>query len=92
MEERTSSGGILGQFKISNFRCHEKTPDIELAPITLLVGPNSSGKTALIQPLLLLKQTLEPKAPLVTPVILNGNYVELGTYNEIIHDHKSQKN
>lgn len=32
---------------------------IELRPITILAGANSSGKSSIMQPLLLLKQTLE---------------------------------
>src|SRR5437763_1310294 len=32
---------------------------IEIRPLTILAGANSSGKSSIIQPLLLLKQTLE---------------------------------
>ena len=32
---------------------------IEIRPLTLLAGANSSGKSSMMQPLLLLKQTLE---------------------------------
>ena len=37
--------------------CREQT--IEIRPLTLLAGANSSGKSSMMQPLLLLKQTLE---------------------------------
>jgi predicted ATPase len=90
MESDVFRSGVLTKLKLTNFKCHKKTPTIELAPITLLVGPNSSGKTALIQPLLMLKQTLEPKASLVTPIILDGSYVGLGTFGDIIYDHDFQ--
>lgn len=90
MERSVSKSGILTNLKLTNFKCHEETPNVEMAPITLLVGPNSSGKTALLQPLLVLKQTLEPRAPLVTPIILNGSYLELGTFMDIIYNHNTQ--
>ena len=48
---------------------HEQT--IDLRPLTILAGANSSGKSSMIQPLLLLKQTLEaPYDP--GPLLLNG--------------------
>ena len=90
MERLVSASGILTDFKLTNFKCHKETPDVEIAPITLLVGPNSSGKTALLQPLLILKQTLEPRAPLVTPLILDGSYVSLGTFADILYNHDTQ--
>jgi predicted ATPase len=90
MESLVSASGILTKLKLTNFKCHKETSDIEVAPITLLVGPNSSGKTALLQPLLMLKQTLEPRAALVTPIILDGSYVNLGTFSDIMYDHDTQ--
>ena len=50
---------MLTTFRVENFKVFEDTHQIELAPITLLSGVNSAGKSALIQMLLLLKQTLE---------------------------------
>lgn len=50
---------MLTAFRVENFKVFEDTHQIELAPITLLSGVNSAGKSALIQMLLLLKQTLE---------------------------------
>jgi hypothetical protein len=84
--ERIGIGQLSG-IRITNFKCHKETPYIDLAPITLLVGPNNSGKTAFIQPLLILKQTLEPKASLVAPIILDGDYVSLGPFEDIIYGH-----
>jgi predicted ATPase len=80
--------GYLNRIELTNFKCHKETSEMDIAPITLLVGPNSSGKTALIQPLLILKQTLEPKASSVAPIILNGNYVNLGPYKDVVYNHE----
>jgi len=92
MERLHRPSGILTGIKLANFKCHKETPEIELAPLTLLVGPNSSGKSALIQPLLILKQTFDPLASSVAPIMLNGNYVDLGAFGDIIYGHELQKN
>ena len=44
-----------------NFRGFVDSDWIEIRPLTLFVGPNNSGKTSLLAPLLLLKQTLESR-------------------------------
>lgn len=44
---------------ISGFKSIRDEQAIELRPLTLLAGQNSSGKSSAMQPLLLMKQTLE---------------------------------
>lgn len=36
------------KIKIKDFRCFHETPEVELRPITLLVGENSAGKTSFL--------------------------------------------
>ena len=43
---------------VEGFKSFRDRTEVELRPLTLLAGANSSGKSSLIQPLLLLKQTL----------------------------------
>lgn len=43
---------------VSNFRCFEHTGDIEIKPLTVLVGANSSGKSSFIKLFPLLKQSI----------------------------------
>lgn len=40
--------------KLTNFKAWQDTGDIDLKPVTMLLGTNSSGKSTLIQSLLLL--------------------------------------
>src|SRR5579859_5779520 len=48
---------------------------VEIRPLTILAGANSSGKSSIMQPLLLLKQTLEaPYDP--GPLLLNGPNIQ----------------
>jgi predicted ATPase len=55
---------------------------IELRPLTILAGANSSGKSSIMQPLLLLKQTLEEKNSAI-PLFLPGENVSLTQYEQI---------
>ncbi|HZH75756.1 MAG TPA: DUF3696 domain-containing protein [Archangium sp.] len=50
---------MFTRLRIENFKAWRDTGDIRLAPLTVFFGPNSSGKTSLLQLLLLLKQTME---------------------------------
>ena len=49
----------IDEISVCGFKsiCEERS--IEIRPLTILAGPNSSGKSSMIQPLLLLKQTLD---------------------------------
>lgn len=70
-----------------NFKSWVETEDIRLAPLTGFFGTNSSGKSSLLQMLLLLKQTTESsdrKLVLKTGSIQDG-YVNLGTPAEITY-------
>lgn len=50
---------MLTHLKLENFKIWRSTGPIRLAPITLLLGTNSSGKSSLIQSLLLMRQTVK---------------------------------
>jgi energy-coupling factor transporter ATP-binding protein EcfA2 len=43
------------KFTINNFRIFDKPQTFELAPITILTGPNNSGKSSMVKSLLMLK-------------------------------------
>ena len=47
------------KFGLENFRVFEKMTVLEFAPITVLTGTNSSGKSSLIKAVLLLKENYE---------------------------------
>ena len=79
---------MLRRIGLQNFKCWREL-DIELAPITLFFGVNSSGKTSVLQSLLLLKQTVASRDP---KEHLNfggepSDYAELGSYHDLIYEH-----
>lgn len=50
---------MLTHLKLENFKIWRSTGPVRLAPLTLLLGTNSSGKSSLIQSLLLIRQTVK---------------------------------
>lgn len=50
---------MLTNLRLTNFKAWRDTKTIDLKPVTMLLGTNSSGKSSIIQSLLLLKQTVQ---------------------------------
>jgi len=50
---------MFTELRLSNFKTWKQTGPVALKPVTMLLGTNSSGKSTLIQSLLLLKQTVQ---------------------------------
>lgn len=48
---------MITKLELKNFKAWRESGTVDLAPVTMLLGTNSSGKSSLIQSLLLLKQT-----------------------------------
>jgi predicted ATPase len=74
---------MLSRLKFKNFKSWPEA-DIEFGSITGLFGTNSSGKTSLIQFILLLMQTKDGTDRGIS-LDLNGTFVNLGVYHDIIH-------
>ncbi len=83
---------MITQLRIENFKSWRDTGEMRLAPITAIFGANSSGKTALLQWLLMLKQTVESadrKRVLYTSTGRDERaYVDLGTFSDIVWGHQ----
>ena len=83
---------MLRKIGLSNFKGWQEL-DIDLAPITLLFGVNSSGKTALLQALLLLKQTANSFDPKQHINFGGGrrDYVDFGSYQDLVYGHDTSR-
>lgn len=57
------SNAKLVAITVERFKSFEHSTRVELAPLTIILGRNNSGKSTLIQSLLLLKQTLRDVNP-----------------------------
>lgn len=81
---------MIKKLRVANFKCFEDTGELELAPLTLLVGPNSSGKSSIIQALVLIKQTLE-SGDVSLPAALKGDLIDLGSYPDVVFRHNAKR-
>ena len=82
---------MLTEISIENFKAFAKRQCIPLKPITLLYGPNSAGKSSLLQALLMLKQTAERNETGGGALLPEGEYVDLGGYKDFINNHNKGK-
>ena len=71
---------MISKFEISNFKSINKL-EISLKRFTLLTGVNSSGKSSVIQGLLLISQNLDSSYGLNGPLVTLGDYREIRNYN-----------
>ncbi|MFN9606707.1 MAG: hypothetical protein ACK571_00290, partial [Pseudanabaena sp.] len=81
---------MFTKLRIQNFKSWADTGEFRMAPLTGFFGTNSSGKTAILQFLLMLKQTVE-SSDRNRILHLGGDqysYVDLGTTYDISHRHK----
>lgn len=81
---RQCGGSLITRWSLSNFKSVRQA-DLEMGALNVFVGANSSGKTAILQSMLLLRQTLENKLS-ERPLILNGSLVQLGTFDDVKHE------
>lgn len=83
---------MLTRIRLENFKSWEEL-DLELANITVLFGTNSSGKTSVLDALLLLKQTVS-SFDRSLPINLGGgeqDYIDFGSYRDLVYQHDSAK-
>ncbi len=74
---------------VQGFKSLANESRIEIRPLTILAGANSSGKSSIMQPLLLMKQTLEASYD-PGPLLLNGPNVNFTSFDQFIS--RLQKN
>lgn len=72
----------MKSIRIKNLRSLRDTGDVELKPITMLVGANSSGKSTFLRTFPLFKQGLGVNKQ--GPILWYGNDVDFGSYDEAL--------
>jgi predicted ATPase len=76
---------MLSQLHLRNFKCF-KDQNFPLKPLTLLTGLNSTGKSSVLQSLLLLRQSYQEQLLDTTGLMLNGNLVNLGFGKDVLFE------
>lgn len=79
---------MLTSLRIQNFKAWKDTGEIRLAPLTVIFGANSAGKSSLGHLLLALKQTVL-SADRRRPLQLgdDNSSIDLGTFAECVYNH-----
>src|SRR5579864_3936465 len=73
----------ITKIAVEGFKSIAKRQEIEIAPLTILAGANSSGKSSIMQPLLLLKQTLEAQYD-PGPLLISGPNVKFTSTKQFL--------
>lgn len=76
---------MLNSVGLENYKCFKNSTSLEIAPLTVLCGINSSGKSSLIKSILMLKQTASSRMQ-DPAVVLSGDYVDCGTFADVVND------
>ena len=82
---------MITELRAYNFKSWQDTDALQFAPLTGFFGANNSGKTSILQLLLLLKQTVENQPSDWNAPLYFGNDsspVNLGNFDTVIHRHK----
>ena len=85
---------MLLELTLRNFKPFADVDQIApMSNITLIYGPNSSGKSSIVQALLMLKQTAlrAGDAATIWGLITRGEYVDLGSYLALLHNHDQER-
>ena len=79
----------ISRIEITNFKGISDRQVIELRPITLLFGPNSAGKSTILQALHYLREILERGN--TNPDTLAGGSMDLGGFETLVHNHELER-
>lgn len=75
-------------FGVENLKGFRSLNKVELRPITVFVGENSSGKSSFLRCIPLLKQSMEART--FGTILWSGKYVDFGSFSESLN-HEAQE-
>jgi hypothetical protein len=83
---------MIKKLQISNFKAFgEKVQTIPLKPITLILGPNSAGKSSVIHSLAFAHEAQRTGNFDVVHTEVGGNSIDLGGFHQFIHKGEVQR-
>jgi predicted ATPase len=91
--ERVSadSPSRLIAIELENFKGIGDRVRINLAPITLLFGANSAGKSTILQALQYVREVLERRNANPDRTLYGGEFIDLGGFHNLVHQHDEGK-
>jgi len=79
----------MNSFRIQNIKGFVDSGEIELKPLTLIIGQNSSGKSSLVRFPLVLKQTFMDDS--MAPLLFYGKSIDYGNYRDVVFHHQAEQ-
>jgi predicted ATPase len=81
---------MINLIKLQNFKCFESQL-LQFKPLTMLSGLNSSGKSSVLQSLLLLRQSYQQGLLPDKGLALNGDLVSIGTAQDALFENAKEE-
>lgn len=78
---------IIKALTIENFKGIREPVRVEFKPITLLFGPNSAGKSTIVQALHYARELMERQNTDADLTLQGGEFVDLGGFENLVHGH-----
>ncbi|MCX4246618.1 AAA family ATPase [Paraliomyxa miuraensis] len=82
---------MLTALHLENFKGFSDRQSIDLAPLTLLFGPNSAGKSTILQAILYLHELVVHGTANVDRTDHGGSTLELGGFDRLVHRHETHR-
>ena len=82
---------MINKWILDNFKSINREKVLEFRPMTIFTGANSSGKSTILQNILLVTQTLQ--SPIASrSIVLNGWFKKFGSYSDVVNCRDYSKN
>lgn len=82
---------MINKWILNNFKSINQEQELPFRPLTIFTGANSSGKSTILQSILLVTQTLQ--SPIASrSILLNGWFKKFGSYSDIVNLRDYKKN
>ncbi|PDM37680.1 hypothetical protein CMV37_14630 [Bacillus cereus] len=72
-------------FRLKTYKGFIDSEEIELKPLTFIIGQNSSGKSSIMRFPLVLKQTFLDDS--MAPLLLYGKTIDYGNFEDVVFEH-----
>lgn len=82
---------MINKWILDNFKSIDKEKELKFRPLTIFTGANSSGKSTVLQSILLVTQTIQ-SSNASRSVVLNGTFKKFGSYSDVVNKRDLNKN
>lgn len=84
-------GRLIDSIRVGGVRSFKSPQQLDLRPITLIFGPNSSGKSSLLEAIALILQSNDPGRPNPLNLATEGRLYSEGGFVSVVSDHDTNQ-